>query len=77
MLFIFFTKLVLALLSLFVLGLSMFGILRVFDWLLGTRFKDVMSVIQRSPEATAIYFGLRWLGMCFAVGVLVCLCVII
>lgn len=77
MLFIFITKIVLALVALLVLALGMFGVLRLFDWILGTSFKQSMQVITTSPIALSIYYGLRMLGFCIAVGVLICFCLVL
>lgn len=77
MVFLFITKIFLALLALLVLGIGMFGILRLFDWILGTSFKQSMEVMQSHPIALAIYYGLRMFGFCIAVGVLVCFCLIL
>lgn len=77
MLFLFITKLFLALLALLVLALGMFGVLRVFDWILGVNFKHSMGIMAQTPIALAIYYGLRMLGMSIAVGGLVCFCLIL
>ncbi len=43
--------------------------LRVFDWLLGVRFKDVwQEICDENNAAVAQYLGLRFVGCCIVVG---------
>lgn len=43
-------------------------VLRVFDWLTGTPFNNIREVIQSEAKASALYYGLRFLGVCLLVG---------
>jgi hypothetical protein len=41
--------------------------LRVFDKLAGQPFRIVLANIRRHPRACAMYYGLRFLGVCLIV----------
>lgn len=43
-------------------------VLRVFDWITGKPFYGVREVMLNDPKATAVYYGLRFLGVCMLVG---------
>jgi len=43
-------------------------VLRLFDWVTGTPFESTREVIQADAKAAAIYYGLRFFGVCMLVG---------
>ena len=43
-------------------------VLRIFDVLTGAPFHSVREVIREDPKAAALYYGLRFLGVCLLVG---------
>lgn len=45
-------------------ALSIWGLLRGFDWLAGTKFSSVAGEMKNDPRALSIYFGLRFVGVC-------------
>ena len=77
MITLFMVKILIALLALSILFTGVFGILRVFDKLLGIDFKVAFDKIEGNPVAMSIYFGLRFLGMAVAVGITVAICFIL
>lgn len=77
MITIFMVKILIAFLALTILFAGVFGILRVFDKLLGIDFKSAFDKIEAHPVAMSIYFGLRFLGMALAVGITIAICFIL
>jgi len=43
-------------------------VLRIFDVVTGTPFSSTKKVIQDDAKAAAVYYGLRFLGVCLLVG---------
>ena len=76
MITLFMVKILIGLLALIILLSGMFAILRVFDKLLGIDFKKAFDKIENNPIAMSIYFGLRFLGVAIAVG-LITICFIL
>ena len=70
MITLFMVKILIGLLALIILLSGMFAILRVFDKLLGIDFKRAFDKIENNPIAMSIYFGLRFLGVAIAVGLI-------
>lgn len=77
MIMLFITKLSLAIFSLVILYMSMFGVLRLFDKALGIDFKEAFNTIETDSRAMALYYGLRILGVSLAVGLVICFCLIL
>lgn len=77
MIMLFITKLSLAIFSLVILYIAMFGVLRLFDKALGIDFKEAFNTIETDSRAMALYYGLRILGVSLAVGLVICFCLIL
>lgn len=43
-------------------------VLRIFDVLTGAPFSTTREVIRNDAKAAAVYYGLRFLGVCLLVG---------
>lgn len=41
------------------------GILRILDHMADNKFTAALDVILQDPKAVALYFGLRFVGVCF------------
>lgn len=58
------------------MGYAALAVAMVFYWLLhldrrsGAPWTTNAQIIRSEPGATALYFGLRWLGTCILVGLL-------
>lgn len=50
--------------------LSLFLLLRLLDHLSGTTFRLTFKRITYDPRSAALYFGLRFLGACILLGLL-------
>ena len=58
-------------LALTALGLALlFGALRVFDALGGTRFTQVLRQLEMVPMAQAVYYAARFVGIALLIGLL-------
>ena len=77
MLTLFMLKLGMGLVAFVVFLLCQFILLRVFDRLLAVDFKEAFNLIENSPKAMSHYYGLRFLGSCIALGLIVCVAFIV
>ena len=52
--------------------LALFGVLRLFDKLIGIRFADMWKEITNDNNtAVAAYLGLRFIGCCLLIGLVI------
>ena len=77
MLTLFMLKLGMGLVAFVVFLLCQFILLRVFDRLLEVTFKEAFNLIESDPKAMSHYYGLRFLGSCIALGLIVCVAFIV
>ena len=77
MLTLFMLKLGMGLVAFVVFLLCQFILLRVFDRLLEVNFKEAFNLIETDPKAMSHYYGLRFLGSCIALGLIVCVAFIV
>ncbi len=47
---------------------SVMVLLRLFDYLTGAPFSQIREEIKRDSMSAAVYYGLRFLGVCMLVG---------
>jgi hypothetical protein len=69
-------KIGMALGAILCLFIGMFLLLRAFDYLLGINFRKAFDTIESNPVAMALYYGLRLLGVSIAIGLVVCVALI-
>lgn len=74
---LFMLKLGMGLVAFVVFLLCQFILLRVFDKLLDVNFKKAFDRIEQDPKAMSHYYGLRFLGSCIALGLIVCVAFIV
>lgn len=43
-------------------------ILRIFDKIAGVQFRKSFDTIEKDPVALALYFGLRFVAVCYVIG---------
>lgn len=77
MLTLFMLKLGMGLVAFCLFLLCQFVLLRFFDKLLGVNFKKAFDRIEQDPKAMSHYYGLRFLGTCIALGLIVCVAFIV
>lgn len=77
MLTLFMLKLGMGLVAFIVFLLYQFLLLRFFDKLLNVDFKAAFDLIETDPKAMSHYYGLRFLGTCIALGLIVCVAFIV
>lgn len=77
MLTLFMLKLGMGLVAFCLFLLCQFILLRFFDKLLGVNFKKAFDLIETDPKAMSHYYGLRFLGTCIALGLIVCVAFIV
>lgn len=77
MLTLFMLKLGMGLVAFIVFLLYQFILLRFFDKLLNVDFKAAFDLIETDPKAMSHYYGLRFLGTCIALGLIVCVAFIV
>lgn len=51
-------------------ALAVYLILRFLDWLAGIKFTDHIQIIDDSPQALAIYRGLRFVAVAYFIATL-------
>jgi hypothetical protein len=73
---LFMLKIGMALGAILCLFIGMFLLLRAFDYLLGINFRKAFDTIESNPVAMALYYGLRLLGVSIAIGLVVCVALI-
>lgn len=76
MIALFLVKIAMAFTAICVLFIGMFFLLRLFDVLLGVNFKEAFNKIEEDGKALALYYGLRNLGASIAIGLVVCIALI-
>lgn len=77
MITLFMLKIGMSLMAILILSIGMFGILRMFDKMLGIDFKEAFNKIEESPYAMAHYFAMRQLGAYIAIGLIICTCFVL
>ena len=54
-----------------------FLLLRLADKAAGIKFRKSFDKVEESALALSIYYGLRWLGICIATGMVVCAAIVL
>lgn len=77
MITLFMLKLGMGVVAFIFLLLCQFILLRFFDHLLGVDFKEVFNKMEQDSKAMSHYYGLRFLGVSIALGLVVCVAFIV
>ena len=56
------------LLMLIAAAFAVYAVSRIFDWTTGRKVRGHLDIIETDAHATAVYRGLRFIGICYLIG---------